>query len=89
MFQFSRRREMPVPVFGWSAGDIVASIKILIHVGEAFREIGGAKNQFAETSTWLDTFAHDLDKVRDFIVDNSDAKYTESLVQQVAIIDPQ
>ena len=80
---------MPVPVFVWSAGDIVVSIKILIHVGEALRESGGAKDQFAETSTWLDSFAHDLEKVREFVINSRDAKYTENLVQQIAIIDPQ
>ena len=74
---------MPVSVFGWSAGDIVVSIKILIHMGEAFREIGGAKDQYAETSTWLDSFAHNLDSVVEFVTKDPDAKYTKNLVQHL------
>ena len=69
---------MVVPLFGWSAGDLVVSIKILYHIGEAFREAGGAKDQYAETASWLDSFAHDLEQIREYVANTPTAKYTDS-----------
>jgi hypothetical protein len=77
---------MPVPLFGWSAGDIVVSIKILYHVADAFSESGGAKDQYAETSTWLRSFAEVLERVKEHVDDNPTAKYTENMRQQVSNI---
>lgn len=79
---------MPVPLFGWSAGDIVISIKILYHVADAFSESGGAKDQYAETSTWLRSFAEVLERVQEHVDDNPTAKYTENMRQQVSNIGP-
>jgi transcription-repair coupling factor (superfamily II helicase) len=78
---------MPVPLFGWSAGDIVVSIQILYRVGQSFREAGGAKEQYAETAEWLESFANDLECVRDYINENQTAKYTEHIKQQIVNID--
>jgi hypothetical protein len=64
---------MPVPLFGWSAGDIVVSIKILDHVADAFSESGGAKDQYAETSTWLSSFTEVLERVKEHVDDNPTA----------------
>jgi hypothetical protein len=79
---------MPIPLFGWSAGDIVISIKILYQVADAFSESGGAKDQYAETSTWLRSFAEDLERVKEYVDDNSTARYTEDVRQQVSNIGP-
>jgi hypothetical protein len=72
---------MPVPLFGWSAGDIVVSIKIVSQIADAFSESGGAKEQYAETSTWLRSFAEDLERVKEYVDDNPTAKYTENIRQ--------
>ena len=55
---------MVSPLFGWSAGDIVVSIQIIYRIGKAFGEIGGAKEQYAETAAWLDTVKWAFAKVR-------------------------
>ena len=79
---------MPVPLFGWSVGDIVLSIQILFKIAEAFKDFGGAKDQFSETSTWLQSFANDLERVREYDTARANAKYTKNISQQVAIIEP-
>lgn len=79
---------MPAPLFGWSAGDIVVSIKILSQVADAFSESGGAKDQYAETSTWLRSFAEDLERVKEYVDENPTGKYTENIRQQVSNIGP-
>ena len=79
---------MVVPLFGWSAGDIVVSVQILYRIAEAFRDAGGAKDQYAENAAWLDSFAHDLERVRDYISENPTAKYSKDVKQQIANIDP-
>src|SRR2546421_5501885 len=78
---------MVAPLFGWSAGDIVVSIQIIYRIGKAFGEVGGAKEQYAETATWLDNFAGDLERIVEHVTDNPTAKYTENIKQQIANID--
>jgi hypothetical protein len=39
--------------FGWSAGDLVASIKIVIRIAGALKESGGAKADFQEATEFL------------------------------------
>jgi hypothetical protein len=77
---------MVVPLFGWSAGDIVISIQILHTVAGAFKEATGAKSQFAETSTWLESFASDLERMNEYTAENPDAKYTKNIIEQVISI---
>ena len=78
---------MVVPLFGWSAGDIVVSIQIIYRIGKAFGEVGGAKEQYAETAAWLDNFARDLERILEHVTDNPTAKYTENIKQQITDID--
>jgi hypothetical protein len=61
---------MVVPLFGWSAGDVVLSIKLLYRVSKAFRDAEGAQKQYAEVAAWLGSFAGVLDRIRDFITDS-------------------
>jgi hypothetical protein len=78
---------MVVPLFGWSAGDIVTSIKILYTIASAFKEATGAKSQYADTATWLETFAADLERMREYTTANPDAKYTRNILTQIERID--
>ena len=78
---------MVVPAFGWSAGDIAVSIKIITKISKAFKDAGGARSQFAETTAFLDAFEATLRRVKDYIYNNADAKYTDSIVEQVKLID--
>lgn len=78
---------MVVPAFGWLAGDIVTSIKIIIRISEAFTEAGGAASQFVETTAFLNAFGSTLERIKDYTNENADAKYTGSIVEQVKLID--
>jgi hypothetical protein len=79
---------MVVPLFGWSAGDIVVSIKLLNQIAEAFQESGGAKHQHAESWTWLKSFAGDLERVKEYVAEHPDAKHTENIKDQIKNVDP-
>ncbi|KAE8450474.1 hypothetical protein EG329_006204 [Mollisiaceae sp. DMI_Dod_QoI] len=81
------RNAMVVPLFGWSAGDLVTSIKILCAIARAFKEASGAKSQYTETASWLESFASDLERIKEYITENPDARYTKNIVEQVARID--
>jgi hypothetical protein len=77
---------MVVPLFSWSAGDIVTSIRIICAISGAFKDATGAKSQHAETSTWLDSFASDLERMKEYIIENPDAKYTPNIIEHVSRI---
>ncbi len=84
------RRSIPTmvaPAFGWSAGDIVTSIKILIRISEAFKDAGGAVSQFAETTAFLDTFEVTLRCIKDYTFESANAKYTDSIIGHIKVID--
>lgn len=49
--------------FGWSAGDIISSIHIIIKVCEAFKEAGGAASRYEESTTFLEGFKVTLSKL--------------------------
>jgi hypothetical protein len=77
---------MVVPLFGWSAGDLVTSIKILCAVAGAFKDTTGAKSQYTDTATWLESFASDLKHMNEYTSQNPNARYTASIIEQVARI---
>lgn len=68
-------------------GDIVTSIKIIIRISEAFKEASGAVSQFAETTAFLDAFESTLRRIKEYTNENCNAKYTDSIIEQVKLID--
>jgi hypothetical protein len=80
---------MVVPLFGWSAGDIVVTIQLLSHIASAFRKAGGAKDSHAETHNWLTSFSRVLERVRGYANTTSAGTHRDDILAQIAIIDPQ
>ena len=78
---------MVAPAFRWSGSDIVVSINIIIKISEAFKKSGGASSQFAESTAFLDTFEATLQRIKDYTNENANAKYTDSITEQVKLID--
>lgn len=78
---------MVAPVFGWSAGDIVQSIKIINKICDAFKESGHASTKYAESTAFLQGFKLILSHIKDYTNDSSTAKYTEAINEQVKLID--
>ncbi|RDL39204.1 uncharacterized protein BP5553_03544 [Venustampulla echinocandica] len=46
--------------FGWSAGDIVAAVKLLYRVGVALKDSGGASSEYQDTISFLRTISQTL-----------------------------
>ena len=80
---------MVAPLFGWSAGDVIIAIHILHEVSEAFRDAGGAQEQYAETATWLSSFATLLERLQAHTGDKSNSKYSIDIQKWVVNIGPQ
>jgi hypothetical protein len=79
---------MVVPPFGWSAGDVILSIQVLYRVSKAFKNAKGAQEQYAGVAVWLDSFAHDLDRVREFLVNHSDSTCVPGIKKKLEVINP-
>lgn len=73
--------------FGWSPGDIVQSVRIIIKLCEALREADGAEAKYSETTTLLESFARTLTSLRDFTNGNPQAKYSSGIVEQIKLND--
>jgi hypothetical protein len=72
--------------FGWSAGDIATAIRAIYKITQAFREAGGASEQYAETVTFLEALALTLNRLREYIDSNSSGKYKNNIVEQARLI---
>lgn len=46
--------------FGWSAGDIIATLKLLHQIRSAIRDSGGASSDFQDTLSFLQTLSRTL-----------------------------
>jgi len=81
---------MVVPLFGWSVGDVVTTIKILYAIGSTFKESTGATKQFTDTASWLESFASDLARITDLVAKYHDpqqpAQWTQNIVDHVKTI---
>ena len=52
-----------LPGLGWSASDIVLAVRVITKVCIAFRDAGGAQEQYASTAAFLDAFARTLQRI--------------------------
>lgn len=78
---------MVTPMFGWSAGDVVVSIRIIIKICEAFNEAGGSTSRYAESTAFLEGFKVTLSKLDAYIRRNPNSEYTAEITQQLKLID--
>ena len=78
---------MVSPLFGWSAGDVVQSIRIVTKLCKAFKEEGGSTSQFADTVAFLDGFSRSLAAIKDFAGIHGNERYMAEVVSQIKLID--
>lgn len=78
---------MATPVFGWSAGDIVSSIRIIIKICEAFKEADGAASRCQESTAFLEGLKITLSKLDSHIRRNPDSEYAAEISKQLKLID--
>lgn len=74
-------------MFGWSAGDIVVSIHILVKICEAFKEAGGASSRFEESRGFLEGFKAILSKLDAHSRRNPNLENAAEIAQQLKLID--
>lgn len=72
---------MFVPIFGWSAGNIVLSVDIPSQVGQASRDAGGAKGKSTKFTGWLDGFACNFQRLHECFNKTEYAKYLDDFQQ--------
>ena len=79
-----------IPGLGWSASDLVLAVKVIHKVCCAFRNAGGANEQYASTVAFLDAFARTLERVSQYTESISsskaDAGLSDDLTAQMKLI---
>lgn len=78
---------MVTPLFGWSAGDVVTSIHIIVKIYEAFKEAGGAISRYEESTAFLQSFKMTLSKLDAHSRRNRNPEYAAEISQQLKLID--
>jgi hypothetical protein len=73
--------------FGWSVGDIVASIRIAADVAKAFKETGGASSRYKQSQDFLTGFRITLEHLKRYAEDNPNDTYIGDLNDQLARIE--
>jgi hypothetical protein len=68
--------------FGWSAGDLVAALKLLYQIGSALRESGGASSGFRDTLSFLQAVSRTLEHLNILQTTPLDPQVAESLREQ-------
>src|SRR6266536_4306743 len=68
--------------FGWSAGDIVAALKLLHQIGVALKASGGASSEFQGTYAFLQTLSRTLQNLNALQATPLDSDVAENLREQ-------
>ncbi|KAF4630021.1 hypothetical protein G7Y89_g8132 [Cudoniella acicularis] len=68
--------------FGWSAGDIVAAVTLLIKIGSALQDAGGASSDYQDTVDFLNTLRITLEHLKAFGATQIEVHKAENLRQQ-------
>src|SRR5271169_6153460 len=72
--------------FGWSAGDIVTSIRIVYQIIEAFDSVKGAKKQYASSQAFLRALVPVLKRVKQYLDNPEQDQDQEAMSVQGKII---
>ena len=75
-----------VVAFGWGAGGFAKAVEFVYKVSKAFKDAGGAKEQYSEAAAFLDSFAMTLSRPNDYTSTNPAAKLTSDIEKQVELI---
>ena len=52
--------------FGWSVGDILAAVRLLVQVGQALKDTGGASSDYQQTSLFLEGLGATLQRIQTY-----------------------
>jgi hypothetical protein len=68
--------------FGWSAGDIVAALKLLYKTGSALKDLGGASSNFQDIYSFLQTLSQTLEHLNALQATPFDPDLSKNLREQ-------
>jgi hypothetical protein len=74
--------------FGWSVGDIAKAIEIIIQVGAALRETGGAASDYQDTVQFLNDLNLTLEGVRRCATHLPQATDAIAIQEQIDLVKP-
>jgi hypothetical protein len=69
--------------FGWSAGDIASVITLLVKIGSALKESGGAATDYQEAIDFLSSIEKSLNGIKKLLDENADLTWGSELNEQV------
>jgi hypothetical protein len=78
--------KMVVPFFGWSAGDIVQSIRVIWTIVEAFDSAKGSKKKYAESRAFLRALVPVLQRIQQYLKNPQQDAYKNDMEVQSQII---
>lgn len=81
------KRIMQATGFGWAVGDVRAAIQTIHELVRLFRGAHGAQEHFTANAAWLQSFAHDLQRVHDFMSKTPNATCLDGLQEKLLLID--
>ena len=68
--------------FGWSVGDIVSAVNILVKVGKALKESGGAATEYQEAVKLHESVSKTLSGIGALLQEHPKLKWEPDLVEQ-------
>jgi|SRR5579862_4882791 len=72
--------------FGWSAGDITISIRIIYKVVEAFDSAKGAEKKYAASRSFLRALVPILRRIKQYVENPEEDQFKEDMIAQGKII---
>jgi hypothetical protein len=77
---------MVAPAFGFSVGDFVAGIEILIKVGYAFKETGGAASKYVEEVAFLNALTSTILRLEEYAKVSPQNEISKDISKLVEVI---
>lgn len=74
--------------FGWSVGDIAKAIEIIVQVGTALRETGGAASDYQDTVQFLNDLSLTLEGVRRCATQLPELTDAIAIQEQIDLVKP-
>lgn len=68
--------------FGWSAGDIISAISVIVKVSKGLRETGGATSSYQDHAEFLDSLMVTLEGIQTLLSNNAHLKWEHALISQ-------
>jgi hypothetical protein len=72
--------------FGWSAGDVVAGVKLFVKIGKALKDSGGSKSEYQDAVGFLESVSSIITGLQQIRDSNPELEWGEGLVTQSNVV---